>query len=95
MLKLEAPSIDSATRPGSEVRAISGFRNPPSDEAAMECVTPNPCRAALISSITCTHTYKTCVSAMLYGVSRKGEHCRLVLAETLTSKSGIRLTMWR
>ena len=67
MQKLEAPSTDSATRPGSEVRAMSGFRSPRSDEAAMECLSPNSCRAALISSSTCTHTYMICVAAMLYG----------------------------
>lgn len=90
MLKLEAPSINSATRPGSEVTAMSGFRNPPSDEAAIECLIPKPCRAALISSYTCTHTHTTCVAAMLCGVSRKGEHCCFIMAETTTFKPGIK-----
>ncbi len=34
MLKLDSPSTDNATRPGSEVRAKSGFKSPSSDDGA-------------------------------------------------------------
>ena len=64
MLNFEAPSINKATRPGIEVKAMSGCRSPSSDGAAIAWLIPKSRRAAPTSSRTCTHIHTTSVQGV-------------------------------